>query len=41
MTQRLLQAGDADDGAQGLEVVLVATLGGEDPGQGFVALVVG
>ena len=38
---RLLQAGDADDGAEGLEVVLVAALGGQNPGQGLVALVVG
>ena len=39
--QRPLQAGDAHDGTEWLEVVLVAALGGENPGQGFVALVVG
>ena len=38
---RLLQAGDTDDGAEGLEVVFVAALGGQDPGHGLVALVVG
>lgn len=39
--ESFLQAGDADDGAEGLEVLLVAALGGENPGQGLVAFVVG